>query len=69
MAKHMLTALTRVLARALEDTPILVNAVDPRSTATHPVRSVAETAQRILLRPPPRRIGPLRVAWLYLAAE
>ncbi|MFF9394178.1 PP2C family protein-serine/threonine phosphatase [Streptomyces griseoluteus] len=33
------------------------------------VRSVAETAQRTLLRPPPRRIGPLRVAWLYLAAE
>ncbi|MEU6662083.1 PP2C family protein-serine/threonine phosphatase [Streptomyces sp. NPDC046821] len=33
------------------------------------VRSVAETAQRVLLRPPPRRIGPLRVAWLYLAAE
>jgi serine phosphatase RsbU (regulator of sigma subunit) len=32
-------------------------------------RSVAETAQRALLRPPPRRIGPLRVAWLYLAAE
>ncbi|MGW1705423.1 PP2C family protein-serine/threonine phosphatase [Streptomyces sp. NPDC002206] len=32
-------------------------------------RSVAETAQRVLLRPPPRRIGPLRVAWLYLAAE
>ncbi|MBN0048376.1 serine/threonine-protein phosphatase [Streptomyces actuosus] len=33
------------------------------------VRSVAETAQRTLLRPPPRRVGPLRVAWLYLAAE
>ncbi|MER7808347.1 PP2C family protein-serine/threonine phosphatase [Streptomyces sp900116325] len=32
-------------------------------------RSVAETAQRVLLRPPPRRIGPLRVSWLYLAAE
>lgn len=32
-------------------------------------RSVAETAQRVLLRPPPHRIGPLRVAWLYLAAE
>ncbi|GAA3707516.1 PP2C family protein-serine/threonine phosphatase [Streptomyces tremellae] len=32
-------------------------------------RSVAETAQRVLLRPPPRRIGPLRVAWLYLTAE
>ncbi|MGV9563852.1 PP2C family protein-serine/threonine phosphatase [Streptomyces sp. NPDC003480] len=33
------------------------------------VRSVAETAQRVLLRPPPRRVGPLRVAWLYLAAQ
>ncbi|MGW6745055.1 PP2C family protein-serine/threonine phosphatase [Streptomyces sp. NPDC055025] len=33
------------------------------------VRSVAETAQRVLLRPPPRRVGPLRVAWLYLSAE
>ncbi|MET8613730.1 PP2C family protein-serine/threonine phosphatase [Streptomyces misionensis] len=32
-------------------------------------RSVAETAQLALLRPPPRRIGPLRVAWMYLAAE
>ncbi len=32
-------------------------------------RSVAETAQLALLRPPPHRIGPLRVAWLYLAAE
>ncbi|MYZ39136.1 MULTISPECIES: hypothetical protein [unclassified Streptomyces] len=33
------------------------------------VRSVADAAQRVLLRPPPRRIGPLRVAWLYLTAE
>ncbi|WP_406323700.1 PP2C family protein-serine/threonine phosphatase [Streptomyces sp. NBC_01637] len=32
-------------------------------------RSVAEAAQRVLLRPPPRRIGPLGVSWLYLAAE
>ena len=32
-------------------------------------RSVAETAQRVLLRPPPRWVGPLRVAWLYLTAE
>jgi serine phosphatase RsbU (regulator of sigma subunit) len=32
------------------------------------VRSVSEAAQDVLLRPPPRRIGPLRVAWLYLAA-
>ncbi|MGW7530240.1 PP2C family protein-serine/threonine phosphatase [Streptomyces sp. NPDC054783] len=40
-----------------------------RARELNRVRSVAETAQRILLRPPPRRIGPLRVAWLYLAAE
>ncbi|MEU4096688.1 PP2C family protein-serine/threonine phosphatase [Streptomyces sp. NPDC026673] len=33
------------------------------------LRSVAETAQRVLLRPIPRRIGPLRTASVYLAAE
>jgi NAD(P)-dependent dehydrogenase (short-subunit alcohol dehydrogenase family) len=38
IAKHMLNALTTVLAHALEDTPILVNAVDPGDTATHPER-------------------------------
>jgi serine phosphatase RsbU (regulator of sigma subunit) len=32
-------------------------------------RWVAETAQRVLLRPPPCRIGSLRLAWLYLAAD
>jgi serine phosphatase RsbU (regulator of sigma subunit) len=32
-------------------------------------RLVAETAQNVLLRPPPDRVGPLRVAWQYLAAE
>ncbi|MGW1048786.1 SDR family NAD(P)-dependent oxidoreductase [Streptomyces sp. NPDC002521] len=38
MAKHMLNALTSVLARDFKDTPILVNAVDPGETATHPER-------------------------------
>jgi NAD(P)-dependent dehydrogenase (short-subunit alcohol dehydrogenase family) len=38
MAKYMLNTLTTVLARALAETPILVNAVDPGSTATHPER-------------------------------
>ncbi|MDX3372523.1 SDR family NAD(P)-dependent oxidoreductase [Streptomyces sp. ME02-6987-2C] len=38
MAKYMLNALTTVLARALADTSILVNAVDPGNTATHPER-------------------------------
>jgi serine phosphatase RsbU (regulator of sigma subunit) len=33
------------------------------------VRVVAETAQRVLLRPPPDRVGPLRVAWRYLTAD
>ncbi|MFF1839456.1 PP2C family protein-serine/threonine phosphatase [Streptomyces sp. NPDC058231] len=33
------------------------------------VRSVAEATQNVLLRPLPERIGPLRIASLYLAAE
>ncbi|GAA4604048.1 PP2C family protein-serine/threonine phosphatase [Actinoallomurus liliacearum] len=33
------------------------------------VRSVAETAQRVLMRPLPVRLGPLRIASLYLTAE
>lgn len=33
------------------------------------VRSVAEAAQRVLLRPLPTRVGPLRIASVYLAAE
>jgi serine phosphatase RsbU (regulator of sigma subunit) len=33
------------------------------------VRYVSETAQRVVLRPLPKQIGPLRVASLYLAAE
>ncbi len=32
------------------------------------VRSVAETAQKVLLRPVPRRLGPIRIELLYLAA-
>ncbi|MFA3843367.1 PP2C family protein-serine/threonine phosphatase [Streptomyces aureus] len=40
-----------------------------RSRELNRARSVAETAQLVLLRPPRRRVGPLRVAWLYLAAE
>ncbi|PZH14654.1 protein phosphatase [Streptomyces sp. NTH33] len=33
------------------------------------VRTVSEAAQRVVLRPLPRRIGPLRVASMYLAAQ
>ncbi|MFH8836784.1 PP2C family protein-serine/threonine phosphatase [Streptomyces sp. NPDC017868] len=35
----------------------------------HQVRSVAETAQRVLLRPLPTHAGPLRIAGLYVPAE
>lgn len=38
MAKYTLNALTVTLAKALADTPILVNAVDPGSVASHPER-------------------------------
>lgn len=33
------------------------------------LRLVSETAQRVLLRPPPEYVGRLRIAWLYLTAE
>ncbi|WP_031467715.1 SDR family NAD(P)-dependent oxidoreductase [Sciscionella sediminilitoris] len=38
MGKYLLDVLTTVLAKAFADTPILVNAVDPGDTATHPER-------------------------------
>ncbi|MGQ4510729.1 SDR family NAD(P)-dependent oxidoreductase [Streptomyces sp. DW26H14] len=44
-AKHTLNVLTTVLAQALEDTPILVNAVDPGETATHPERGDEDGAR------------------------
>jgi NAD(P)-dependent dehydrogenase (short-subunit alcohol dehydrogenase family) len=43
MAKHMLNALTIALARAFADTAVLVNAVDPGETATHPERGHDDT--------------------------
>ncbi|GAA1888369.1 SDR family NAD(P)-dependent oxidoreductase [Streptantibioticus ferralitis] len=45
VAKHTLNVLTTVLARALKDTPILVNAVDPGETATHPERGDEDNAR------------------------
>jgi NAD(P)-dependent dehydrogenase (short-subunit alcohol dehydrogenase family) len=38
LANHTLNALTTTLAGVLADTPILVNAVDPGSVASHPER-------------------------------
>jgi NAD(P)-dependent dehydrogenase (short-subunit alcohol dehydrogenase family) len=45
MAKYMVNVLTTVLAHALEGTPILVNAVDPGETATHPERGDEDDAR------------------------
>ncbi|MGW1591451.1 PP2C family protein-serine/threonine phosphatase [Streptomyces sp. NPDC002386] len=42
---------------------------DRRERQLHRVRSVAEAAQSVLLRPLPARTGPLRIAGLYLPAE
>jgi NAD(P)-dependent dehydrogenase (short-subunit alcohol dehydrogenase family) len=47
MAKYALNALTRAIAAALHDTPILINAVDPGQTASHP-----ETGEQDNGRPP-----------------
>jgi NAD(P)-dependent dehydrogenase (short-subunit alcohol dehydrogenase family) len=44
-AKHTLNVLTTVLARALKDTPILVNSVDPGETASHPERGDEDNAR------------------------
>lgn len=40
-----------------------------RERQLHQVRSVAEAAQSVLLRPLPTRSGPLRIAGLYIPAE
>ncbi|MEU1707848.1 PP2C family protein-serine/threonine phosphatase [Streptomyces sp. NPDC005706] len=42
---------------------------DRRERQLHQVRSVAEAAQSVLLRPLPARTGPLRIAGLYIPAE
>jgi serine phosphatase RsbU (regulator of sigma subunit) len=66
-ANHMaqIIALT-----ALSALVVMVSMIkERRHRALNRARSVAEAAQRVLLRPPPGRIGPLRVAWLYLTSE
>ncbi|MEV6418638.1 PP2C family protein-serine/threonine phosphatase [Streptomyces sp. NPDC051662] len=43
--------------------------LDRRQRQMHRVRSVAVAAQKLLLRPLPRRIGPLLIASVYVSAE
>ncbi|MFD8782892.1 PP2C family protein-serine/threonine phosphatase [Kitasatospora sp. NPDC059599] len=61
------TALITVLAATLASAANVV-LVAARERELFQVRTVAEAAQRALLRPPPERIGPLRVAVRYVAA-
>ncbi|MEV8393767.1 MULTISPECIES: PP2C family protein-serine/threonine phosphatase [unclassified Streptomyces] len=44
-------------------------ALDRRQRQMHRARSVAVAAQKLLLRPLPRRIGPLLIASVYVSAE
>ncbi|MER6395968.1 PP2C family protein-serine/threonine phosphatase [Kitasatospora sp. NPDC001603] len=62
-----LAALITVLAATLASAANVV-LVAARERELTQVRTVAEAAQRALLRPPPERIGPLRVAVRYAAA-
>ncbi|MFG3053150.1 PP2C family protein-serine/threonine phosphatase [Kitasatospora sp. NPDC048239] len=61
------TALITVLAATLASAAN-VGLVAARERELSQVRTVAEAAQRALLRPPPERIGPLRIAVRYAAA-
>ncbi|MGW2254098.1 PP2C family protein-serine/threonine phosphatase [Kitasatospora sp. NPDC001660] len=61
------TALITVLAATLASAANVV-LVAARERELFQVRTVAEAAQRALLRPPPERIGRLRVAVRYVAA-
>ncbi|MGW6916500.1 PP2C family protein-serine/threonine phosphatase [Kitasatospora sp. NPDC054939] len=61
------TALVTVVAATLASTAN-VALVAARERELLQVRTVAEAAQRALLRPPPDRVGPLRVAVRYAAA-
>ncbi|MGW4893134.1 PP2C family protein-serine/threonine phosphatase [Kitasatospora sp. NPDC004240] len=61
------TAVVAVVAATLASTANVV-LVAARERELYQVRTVAEAAQRALLRPPPERVGPLRVAVRYAAA-
>ncbi|MFD5086610.1 PP2C family protein-serine/threonine phosphatase [Kitasatospora sp. NPDC058406] len=62
-----LTALVTILAATLASTANVV-LISSRERELLQVRTVSEAAQRALLRPPPERIGPLRIAVRYVAA-
>ncbi|MCU7825564.1 PP2C family protein-serine/threonine phosphatase [Kitasatospora sp. DSM 101779] len=62
---------TQIIALVLVSTLIVLycRVRERRGRELTRVRSVSETVQRVLLRPLPDRLGPLRLAALYLPAE
>ncbi|MFB6890942.1 PP2C family protein-serine/threonine phosphatase [Kitasatospora sp. NPDC056327] len=62
-----LASLVTITAATLASTANVV-LIAARERELFQVRTVAEAAQRALLRPPPERIGPLRLAVRYVAA-
>ncbi|MFF7591465.1 PP2C family protein-serine/threonine phosphatase [Kitasatospora purpeofusca] len=62
-----LASLITITATTLASTANVV-LIAARERELFQVRTVAEAAQRALLRPPPERIGPLRIAVRYMAA-
>ncbi|MFD0020102.1 PP2C family protein-serine/threonine phosphatase [Streptomyces sp. NPDC058382] len=70
---HLLSAnhQAQIVALVLVGTSLVVFCVlrERRARELTQVRYVSETAQRVVLRPLPERLGPLRVASFYLAAE
>ncbi|WP_308405324.1 PP2C family protein-serine/threonine phosphatase [Streptomyces rugosispiralis] len=66
-SSRLFEVLTLILVSAL--IVLFRGALDRHGRELSQVRVVAEVAQRVLLRPLPERIGPLRVASVYLAAE
>jgi serine phosphatase RsbU (regulator of sigma subunit) len=62
---------TQIIALILVSTVIVLycRVRERRGRELTRVRSVSETVQRVLLRPLPERLGPLRLAALYLPAE
>ncbi|MEU5061217.1 PP2C family protein-serine/threonine phosphatase [Streptomyces sp. NPDC056210] len=61
----------QIIALVLVGTALVIFCVvrERRAKVLTQVRYVSETAQRVVLPPLPKEIGPLRVASLYLAAE
>ncbi|MCO5998839.1 PP2C family protein-serine/threonine phosphatase [Actinoallomurus rhizosphaericola] len=71
LTKGVLTHLTELTALIMVAvfTTAMCYVRDRRLRELNQVKTIAEVAQRAVLRPLPRQVGPLRLSSLYLAAE